>query len=85
MKYIILFVVVLLTSCTDNQRVRLYGGTEEINLPPNTKLINVTWKNTHMWILTRSMRSDEQAEKFQFSEKSSFGLLEGTVIINESK
>lgn len=75
----------LLFSCTENQRAKRFGGTMQIGLPPNYKLENVTWKNEQMWYLTRPMRVDEKAEIYQFQEKSSFGLVEGSVIFTESK
>jgi len=74
------------TSCTENKRAKSYGGTQTINLPAKTKLVNVTWKEgSSMWILTRPMREDETPETLTFTEKSGFGLVEGKVIINESK
>lgn len=73
------------TSCTENEMAKSYGGTQTINLPVNTKLENVTWKDAQMWILTRPMRAGEIAETHSFQEKSSYGLIEGTVNIVESK
>lgn len=82
-------VVLALASCTENSRARNYGGTQTVNLPPNTKLINATWKSyesgSSLWYLTRPMRADETAETLTFQEKSSFGLIEGTVNFVESK
>lgn len=78
--------IVLLSSCTENERAKSYGGTQTINLQAKTKLVNVTWKEgSSMWILTRPMREDETPETLTFTEKSGFGLVEGKVIINESK
>lgn len=62
----------------------MFGGTQTVNLPTKTKLVNVTWKEAGMWILTRPMRENETAETLTFSEKSSFGIMEGTVIFKES-
>jgi hypothetical protein len=77
--------IVLLSSCTENERAKLFGGTQTVNLPTKTKLVNVTWKEgSAMWILTRPMRENETAETLTFSEKSNFGIMEGTVIFKES-
>ena len=71
-------------SCTQNQRVKKFGGTMEINLE-NEKLINVTWKDDHLWVLTKEMKATDILETYKFSEKSSFGILQGTIIFKEVK
>lgn len=77
--------IVLLSSCTENERVKSFGGTQTVNLPAKTKLVNVTWNvNSDMWILTRPMCENETPETLTFSKKSNFGVVEGTVIFNES-
>jgi len=65
----------LLTSCTDNDRARKFGGTEEVILKENEVLVTVTWKETNLWILTQ----DTLTGKHYFREKSKWGLLDGTV------
>lgn len=74
--YIILCLVLI--SCTDNHRARSYGGTETIKLKPNEKFINITWKETSLWIITE----DTLTNTIYCREKSSFGLMEGQIIIN---
>jgi len=65
--------------------MKLFGGTQTVDLPVKTKLVNVTWKDdSNMWILTRPMRENETPETLTFSEKSNFGVMEGTVIFKES-
>lgn len=73
------------TSCTENERAKALGGTATLRLPKGEKLVNVTWKETSMWYLTRPMRADEIVETYTFREESGYGLLEGTVIIVESR
>ena len=79
MKKLILAValVSLATSCTENTRARRWGGTEEISLKPNEKVLNVTWKENEMWICTK----DTVTGIVYFREKSSWGVMEGTVIL----
>jgi len=77
--------IVGLSSCTSNEIAKEFGGTMTINLPKNEKLINATWKNQEVWYLTRPMDSNETPQTYNFQEKSSWGVLEGTVIIIESK
>lgn len=87
MKKIIITIIacVSLMSCTDNARSRRFGGSQEIRLPVGAKLINITWKENGIWYLTRSMRSDEKEESYKFSEKSSWGVVEGEINIIETK
>lgn len=72
-----LSLITLLYSCTDNQRAKNFGGTEEIQLKPNEVVLNVTWKETEMWICTK----DTTTGVVYFREKSNWGVLEGTVIL----
>ncbi len=76
----LLFVFALLAfftlSCNDNQRARAFGGTEEVKLKENEVLLNVTWKDVDMWILTR----DTVTGVSYFREKSAWGMMEGAVI-----
>lgn len=75
----------LLASCTENSRVKNWGGEGTINLPKGQKLVNVTWKESQIWYLTRPMDSAEVAETYSFHEESSYGVIEGTYTIVESK
>lgn len=78
-------VLALTASCTQNARVKNFGGTGNINLPKGQKLVNATWKETQVWYLTRQMRADETAETYQFQEESGWGVIEGTYIFHETK
>ena len=78
-------VIAMLGSCTENNRVKNWGGEGTINLPKGRKLVNVTWKNTQVWYLTRPMTSTDVAETYQFHEESSWGVMEGTYSIVETK
>lgn len=71
--------------CTDNVRSKQFGGNMNVTLPAHRKLMNATWKNDELWYLTRPMHEGEAAETTIFREKSSFGVLEGTVTFIESK
>jgi hypothetical protein len=87
MKKVILSILAisLLASCTENARVKNFGGEGTINLPKGRKLVNVTWKETEVWYLTRPMDSTDVAQTYQFQEESSWGVMEGTYNIIESK
>lgn len=88
----ILFIATALTlaACTENQRARQFGGTETINLPSGQQLISATWKGgkdemPSIWYLTQPMDSSYVPTTKTFQEKSSLGLIEGTVVFIESK
>jgi len=70
--------------CTEQQRAKSLGGETTIELPKGKKLVVATWKGAELWFLTRDMREGDLIETYEFSEKSSWGLLEGKVIIKEA-
>jgi hypothetical protein len=73
----ILVAMVVMSSCTENVRARHFGGTETLALKPNEKVLNVTWKDNEMWVCTQ----DTITRVVYFREKSSWGVMEGTVIL----
>ncbi len=83
--FAIALVAISLASCTENSRVKNWGGEGTINLPKGQKLVNVTWKESQIWYLTRPMDSTDVAETYSFHEESSYGVMEGTYTIVESK
>jgi hypothetical protein len=87
MKKVILSLIlgVMVVSCTENNRVKNWGGEGTINLPEGRKLVNVTWKGKEIWYLTRPMTSNDVAETYKFQEESSWGVMEGTYNIVETK
>lgn len=80
-----LILLPVLYGCDNNIVTKNFGGTSNENLPSGQKLINVTWKKDNIWVLTRPMRPDEKPETYEFSERSVFGILEGKIILKETK
>ncbi len=78
-------ICLLSAGCTENQRARQFGGTSTQTLPAGQKLLVATWKQDNLWLLTRPMKTGESPEVYEFRESSSFGVMEGKVIIKESK
>lgn len=72
-------------ACTQQDMARNFGGTAQIDLPPGEKLVNVTWKQVDLWILTRPANPGETPQTYRFKESSSFGVMEGTVVIQEHR
>lgn len=83
---LVLVFCLVLISCTDNSRARVWAGTETVTLKPGERLVNVTWKGgegttTSLWMLTK--KDTTKPTTYSFKEKSSLGLMEGEVIIKE--
>ncbi len=76
-----LSIVLALTGC--NSVAKSLGGTMTVELDEGKKLVNCTWKEDEFWYLVRDMREDEEAETYEFIEKSNMGVLEGRVVIKE--
>ena len=72
-------------ACTSQERAKRFGGTSKVELASGKKLVMITWKNSDLWVLTRSMTANDVAETYEFKESSSFGVMEGTIIIVEKK
>lgn len=79
----IIGVVLSTTGC--QYATKNLGGDMTLELKPNQKLEEITWKDDNLWYLTRPMRSDEEPETHTFQQKSEMGVFEGTVTIVESK
>jgi len=75
--------VLVFNACTQQERVKRFGGSMDVELEQGKKLVNVTWKETEMWILVRDRKPDEQPESYKFYEQSAWGILQGTVKIKE--
>jgi hypothetical protein len=82
---IFILLAISLAACTENSRVKNFGGEGTINLPKGRKLVNITWKENQIWYLTRPMNSSDTAETYKFHEESSYGMMEGTYNIVETK
>ena len=76
---IVAITLLALASCTDNQRARSFGGTETIKIEPQEKFINITWKQDNLWIIVQ----DTVTGDYYAREKSSFGVMQGKVIIQK--
>ena len=80
----IVFLCWLAMGCTEQARTRAFGGSTKIEISADKKFVNITWKQgSSLWVLTRNRVPGDTKETFYFSELSSWGLLEGTVIVVE--
>jgi len=79
-----LSLVALLTGC-DQWFAKNVGGSYTVDLPCNQKFVNLAWKETNLWILSRPMYKTDTPEVYTLQEDSTTGILEGTVTIKECK
>lgn len=80
-----LVLLLALGACTTNSSAKLYGGDMSVALKCDVKLFDITWKEDSFWYAVRPMRADEPAEVYTFQEKSSFGVMEGSVTVKECR
>lgn len=89
MKKIVLIVCVVLglviSSCTQQQRARQFGGTQVIQVPAGQKVMMATWKNDDLFYMTEPMDSDYVPKTKILAESASWGVLESTVKFVESR
>ena len=85
-KYLfLLFALVAMCSCTQNQMARTYGGKMTIELPKGEKLINATWKESNLFYLTEPMEEGYIPKSKKFRESSNFGVWESEITFVESR
>ena len=77
--------ILTLLACTDNQRSKAFGATMRIDVPCDQQVFDVTWKGENLWYATQPARPDWRPEQKRFTEYSSYGVIEGEVILNESR
>ena len=87
MKKLLIIVILLfgVVGCTQNKRVKSWGGKETITLPVGQRLINVTWKDAQIWYLTEPMPEGYIPSPKTFREISSMGIFEGEITFIETK
>jgi hypothetical protein len=67
-----------------NWRAKTFGGSMTYALPAGEKFVNATWKEGDLWYITRKAKPGETTETYIFQEKSSLGVLQGTVTFVET-
>lgn len=76
---LVVILTVIFSSCTDNQRARSFGGTETIKIESQEKFINIAWKDDDLWVVLQ----DTITGIYYAKEKSSFGMMQGKVVIQK--
>lgn len=86
--FLLILIVIVVSAVSALQPQNLaknLGGDVTVDLPEDTKLEEITWKDDSLWYLTRPMRDNEEAEVHTFQQSSNFGVFEGTVTVIEHK
>jgi hypothetical protein len=75
-----------LSSCTQNERVKQFGFSGQIQIAADQQFVNATWKGNDLWIVTKTRTSSDTVySQYQFGENSSWGILEGSYTITETR
>ena len=74
-----------LLACTDNQRTKVFGGEMTITVPCDQTVFDVTWKGENLWYATQPAGQGWKPEKKVFTEYSSYGIVQGQVVLLESR
>ncbi len=82
-----MFTALLLTllACTDNQRTKAFGGTMTVQIPCDQQVFDVTWKGEDLWYATQPAPSGWKPSQKRFTEYSSYGMIQGEVVLTESR
>ena len=83
--WMLVFAPAFLTGCTDNQRTKAFGGSMTVQIPCDQQVFDVTWKGEDLWYATQPAPSDWKPAQKRFTEYSSYGVIEGEVVLNESR
>lgn len=78
-----LLVAVSLSGC--GSVAKSFGGTITINVEKGQKVVTASWKDANLWVLTRAMKPEEKPETLNYVEHSNLGIINGKVILVESK
>ena len=78
---LIIIAILILTICTSNQRACQLGSSETVTLNPGKRMVNMTWKQNNLWILTK--QDTTKPSTYTFQEKSSWDVMEGTITVVE--
>lgn len=85
MKKILICLAALAAVSCENYTTKHFGGTMTIDVEPGYKVTNVTFKGDEIWYFMEPMDSTYVPTQKKLVEKSMYGVLEGTIIFNETR
>ena len=85
--YLLLSLLTILSfsSCTEQARVREFGGKMEIAVPAGYKVTSATWKETELFYFMEPMEEGYVPKEKKFVESSSYGFWESEVTFKEKR
>ena len=85
MKKLLIIVAVLMLTACENFVTRNFGGSQTIELEKGQRLVEITFKENDLWILTEPMDSDYVPKTKTFYEDSNIGMMQGKITIVEHR
>ena len=82
---LIIATLLLLVSCTEQNRARNLGGEVTIKVPVGYKVTSATWKEDNIFYFLEPMEDGYVPKEKKFIESSSYGLFETEVTFIESR
>ena len=76
---LIIATLLLLVSCTEQNRARNLGGEVTIKVPVGYKVTSATWKEDNIFYFLEPMEDGYVPKEKKFIESSSYGLFETEV------
>ena len=73
------------TSCTEQERVRNFGGKMEIEVPTGYKVTSATWKESELFYFLEPMEDGYVPKEKKFVESSGYGIWESEVTFIEKR
>jgi hypothetical protein len=89
MATLIVGILLSIGTCTFRGCARIvtnnFMTTQRILLPPNQKLVTISWKGSYLWTVTRDMLPGEKVETYYFQEAPYSWNAEGKIELVEQK
>lgn len=85
--YLLLSLLTILSfsSCTEQERVRNFGGKIEIDVPSGYKVTSATWKESELFYFLEPMEEGYVPTEKKFVESSCYGFWESEVTFKEKR
>lgn len=83
--FLIAAILLIMTACTKQSRVRNFGGSERIQVKSGYRVMMATWKNNDLFYMLEPMHEGYEPTEKYLIESSSFGIWESEIIFVESR
>lgn len=80
-----LLTILSFSSCTEQERVRNFGGKMVIEVPAGYKVTSATWKETELFYFLEPMEEGYVPQEKKFVESSGYGFWESEVTFKEKR